>query len=196
MTLTRRRRSLTPEERKRARRTTRRENKGRAGSPRDHDRRVSPRGSIEEDQFGTNSVSSRALKTDGSGDQRAVTEAAGRTGLLSKRWFGAADNPDLTDGVMVPLGRLRRAFENDRIAVAVLPGIDEMNGSLGPDRVPRLERTRGAVDARSQIDWGSGRPVPAARVGRGYSYWDLDDRPNLKQFLTRSDFKPNGTLKK
>jgi hypothetical protein len=75
--------------------------------------------------------------------------------------------------------------------------LSRTTGELGPGRVPGLGRLHGKVKAHSQIDWGSGAPpVPAGKVAKGYHYDKLEGRPNLKKFLTRSDFRADGTLKR
>ena len=55
--------------------------------------------------YKVNSVGAAALSSV-DGDE-AVNSAHVRTGAATKRWFGAGDSPDLSEGVQVPVQRLR-----------------------------------------------------------------------------------------
>jgi hypothetical protein len=79
---------------------------------------------------------------------------------------------------------------------AVSLSMGDIGGSLGPGRVPSLGRMHGKVKAHSQIDWGNNPSIPPSAVRDGYDYRRLDHKPNLKKFLTRADFRADGTLKR
>lgn len=78
----------------------------------------------------------------------------------------------------------------------LIPSLSSLNGDLGPGRVPGLAKLKGKIKAHSQIDWGNKPSVPPNAVGDGYDYRRLDHKPSLKKFLTRADFRADGTLKR
>lgn len=134
-----------------------------------------------------NSVGTDELDT--RGGQEAVTAGAMRTGLLNKRHYGSGDKPDLTEGVQVPIGRLIRGSNPDEtIPAGLLPGLNGMNGELGPAKVPALNELRGTL--------GPGK-VPEIWQLRGrISLNRLADVPDFSKFARDSDVKNHVTAGK
>jgi hypothetical protein len=101
------------------------------------------RESIPNNAYQFNSVDEFALKTTNDGNA-AVSTGAVQTGAIHKRWFGAADQPLLTDGVRVPnaaiievgAGKITGEIPEGNIPNN-LSGSKLKNKSVNPDKLSR-----------------------------------------------------------
>lgn len=119
--------------------------------------------------------------------------------VLAFRTITEAEQADnsTTNRVLAPDAVLN-ANIGEQIAAGKLPQIGGLQGDLPQEKLPNVPQSKlpagtliGKVKAASEVDWGSGRPVPAGKVDAGYDYQDLKNKPALGKYLTRNDVKPS-----
>lgn len=147
---------------------------------------------IGSDEQADNSTTNRVLAPDAVlngniGEQINNTKLPNLNGLNGQLSGSRIDgNIDVSN---LPLNIPANNVPNLQGLNGILP-LSKTEGKLGAGRI------KGKIKSHSQIDWGNKPSVPPNAVKPGYDYRKLDHKPNLKKFLTRADFRADGTLKR